>query len=93
MPGCLRGWGSESPMTHKCFCVTYFGFCDAQQSLCAIHAPQRKWRGEVTSANVSALMTQNRPDIALAFRDAHTNEGVCDYKNIKTPERLHEVTA
>ncbi len=77
-------------MTHKCCCVTYFGFCDAQQSLCVIHAPQRKWE-EVTSANVSASMTQNHPDIAVAFRDAHTNENVCDHKNIKTLEMLQEV--
>ena len=41
--------------------------------------------------NASALMTQNRPDIAVAFRNAHTNENVCDHKNIKTPERLQEV--
>ena len=78
-------------MTHKCFCVTYFGFCDAQQSLCVIHAPQRKWRGKVTSANVSALMTQNYRDIVAAFRDAYTNENVCDHKNIKTLEGLQEV--
>ena len=70
--------------------MTYFGFCDAQQSLCVTHAPQRKWE-EVTIANVSALMTQNYRDIVSAFRDAHTNENVCDHKNIKTSERLHEV--
>ena len=45
-----------------------------------------------TSTNVSALVAQNHPDIAVAFRDAHTNKNVCDYKNIKTPERLPEVT-
>jgi uncharacterized membrane-anchored protein len=36
-------------------------------------------------------MTQNHPDIAVAFRDAHTNENVCDHKNIKTLEMLQEV--
>jgi len=80
-------------MTHNRVCGTYFGFHDPQQSLWVIHAPQREWGDVCSSANVSALMTQNRMDIALAFRDAHTNEGVCDYKNIKTPERLQEVSA
>ena len=80
-------------MTHNRVCGTYFGFHDPQQSLWVIRAPQRKWRGVVTSANVPALMAQNRPDIALVFRDAHTNEKVCDHKNIKTPERLQEVSA
>ncbi len=80
-------------MIHKCFCVAYSGFHDTQQSLCVTHAPQRKWKREITSANVSALMAQNRPDIALAFRDARTNEKVCDHANIKTPERLQEVSA
>nr|QNO43556.1 hypothetical protein HMEJMANM_00025 [Methanosarcinales archaeon ANME-2c ERB4]QNO43619.1 hypothetical protein LAPIAFBC_00026 [Methanosarcinales archaeon ANME-2c ERB4]QNO44708.1 hypothetical protein LCOPCFJD_00007 [Methanosarcinales archaeon ANME-2c ERB4] len=80
-------------MTHKCFCATYFGFCDVQQSLCVIHAPQREWADVRSSANASALMAQNYRDIAVAFRDAHTNENVCDHKNIKTSERLQEVTA
>lgn len=79
-------------MTYKYGCVTYFGFHDPQQSLWVIRAPQRKWRGVVTSANVPALMTQNCPDIVLAFRDARTNEKVCDHKNIKILERLQEVT-
>jgi len=55
-----------------------------------MHAPQREW-AEVTSANVSALMTQNYRDIAVAFSDAHINEKLFDHKNIKTPERLQEV--
>jgi len=46
-----------------------------------------------SSANVSSLMTQNRPDTTVAFRDAHTNEKVCDHKNIKTPEKSQKVTA
>lgn len=77
-------------MTHNRVCGTYFGFHDPQQSLWVIHAPQRKWE-EVTIANVPALMTQNHQDIVSAFRDAHTNENVCDHKNIKTLERLQEV--
>lgn len=80
-------------MTHNRVCGTYFGFHDPQQSLWVIHASQREWGDVCSSANVSALMTQNRPDIALVFRDAHTNEKVCDHKNIKTPERLQEVSA
>jgi len=44
-------------------------------------------------ANVPALVTQNHLDIALAFRDTHINENVCDHKSTKTPERLPEVTA
>ena len=79
-------------MTHKCFCVTYFRFCDAQQSLCVTHVPQRKWKREGTSANVSALMTQSYRDTVSAFGDAHPNENVGDHKNIKMPERLQEVT-
>ncbi len=80
-------------MTRNRVCGTYFGFHDPQQSLWVIRAPQRKWEGVVARVNVSASMTQNRPDVALAFRDAHTNEKVCDHKNIKTPERLQEVSA
>jgi len=38
-------------------------------------------------------MTQNHPDIAVAFRDTHPNKNVCEYKNIETLERLPEVTA
>jgi hypothetical protein len=78
-------------MTHNRVCGTYFGFQDPQQSLWVIHAPQREWEDVCSSANVSASMTQNRPDIAVAFRDAHTNENVCDHKNIKTLEKLQEV--
>ncbi len=54
-------------MTHKCCCGAYFGFHDIQQSLCAIHAPQRWWEDTRSSANGSALMTQYRLDIASAF--------------------------
>ena len=75
-------------MTHNRVCGTYFGFCDPQQSLWNIHAPQREWGDMCSGANASALMTQNRPAIAVAFRNAHTNENVCDHK---TPERLQEV--
>jgi len=39
-----------------------------------------------SSANVSALMTQNCRDIAVSFRDAYTNENVCDHKNIVTTQ-------
>ncbi|MCK4458570.1 MAG: hypothetical protein KAU52_02465 [Methanosarcinales archaeon] len=78
-------------MTHNRVCGTYFGFHDPQQSLWVIHAPQRGRRDWGFDVNVSAFMTQNRPDIAVAFRDAHTNENVCDHKDIKTLERLQEV--
>ena len=80
-------------MTHNRVCGTYFGVHDPQQSLWVIHAPQRGRWGARSSANVSALMTQNRPNIAVTFRDAHTNENVCDHKNIKTPEKSQEVNA
>jgi len=80
-------------MTHNRVCGTYFGVHDPQQSLWVIHASQRGRWDVGSSANVPALMTQNRPDIAVAFRDAHTNEKVYDHKNIKTPEMSQEVTA
>ena len=80
-------------MTHNRVCGTYFGFHGPQQSLWVIHAPQREWGDVRSSANVSALMTQNYQDIAVAFMGAHTSEKMCDHKNTKTPERLQEVTA
>ena len=80
-------------MTHKCCCETYSGFCDAQQSLCVIHASQRGLGDMLFDANVPALVTHNRQDISSAFMDTQINEDVCDHKSTKTPERLSEVTA
>ena len=54
-------------MTHKCFCVTYFRFCDAQQSLCVTHVPQRKWKRELSLRWMDKYEKREREEMPLGL--------------------------